>query len=169
MGLSPYHTFYKGEPVADGLMLSCSITGRLQPSLDKFYDAIETSLFKGLSLTMRRSPDLSYLANQGVMLLNASLTTEANKPGSHLKIWEPFMKYLLMDVFFGSNVPIVFLGKEASKYSSYAPPFTWTFTLSHPASAAYNETDWDCEDVFRKLNKILHDRNGEKIEWIKFD
>ena len=88
IGLSPYHTFtYDNIPVADGLLMSCSVTGKLQPSLEKYYDAVENQLYKGLNLHIIRNPDLTFLANDGVMLLNAALTTEKNKAGNHLHIW----------------------------------------------------------------------------------
>ena len=79
MGMCPYHTFKNGLPVADGLMMSCSITNYLQPSLKQLYKAFETEFHKGLNLSYDATPDLSYLAKQGVLLLNASLTVEKNK------------------------------------------------------------------------------------------
>lgn len=167
IGLSPYHTFRHGIPVTDGMLMSCSVTGKLQPSLDKFYSAIEKELYNGLNLNVMREPDLSYLAHQGVLLTNASLTVEMNKPASHLKLWEPFIQYLLSDVLYGTGVPVVFLGREAGKYERWVAPFTWKFTVTHPASASYNDTDWDSEGVFKKLNKILKDTNNFEIKWMK--
>lgn len=167
IGLSPYHTFKHGTPVASGLLMDCSVTGRLQPSLEKFFDACERELYNGLNLNLVKDPDLTYLAQQGVLLTNASLTVEMNKPGSHLKIWEPFIQYLLSEVLFGTGVPIIFLGKEASKYERWVAPFTHRFVVSHPASASYNDMDWNSEGIFRKINKILKDSNGEEIEWIQ--
>lgn len=167
MGLSPYHTFRHGIAVADGLLMGCSNTGRLQPSLINWYDAIERELYNGLNLNLFRDPDLSYLAQQGVLLSNVSLTCEMNKPGSHLKIWEGFIQYLLSEVLFGTGVPVVFLGKEAGKYERWVAPFTHKFTVSHPASASYADMDWNSEGIFKKINKILKDSNGYEIEWIK--
>jgi hypothetical protein len=60
----------------------------------------------------------------------------------------------------------VFLGKDASYFDRYTFPFSWTFTLSHPAAAAYKGTDWDTEGTFATLNKILMDNNGFTINWI---
>jgi hypothetical protein len=40
-------------------------------------------------------------------------------------------------------------------FKKYIAPFQWSFTLKHPASAAYRETDWNTEGVFTKVNKIL--------------
>ena len=34
LSFCPYHSFYQGSPVSDGLAFSSSITGKLQPSLE---------------------------------------------------------------------------------------------------------------------------------------
>ena len=38
----------------------------------------------------KENGDLSYLLNQGVLLLNSSLTVFDSRPGCHLKNWEKF-------------------------------------------------------------------------------
>ena len=167
VGLSPYHTLKNGKPIADGLMLSCSLTNYLQPSLENWYNSCEKELFEGLSLTHVKNPDLSFLARQGVLLLNSGLTVEYLKPNSHGLLWEPFMKYFFEEIIGTMGVPIVFLGKEASKLKRYVMPFTWTFELSHPASAAYSESEWCSEGIFKNLNKLLKDRNNEAINWFE--
>lgn len=167
VGLSPYHTLKNGKPIADGLMLSCSLTNYLQPSLESWYSSCEKELFDGLTLTHVKNPDLSFLAHQGVLLLNMGLTVEYLKANSHGVLWEPFMKYFFEEVIGMTGVPIVFLGKEAAKLEKYVMPFTWVFKLSHPASAAYNNTAWDSDGVFKKLNKILKERNNDVINWFE--
>ncbi len=166
MGMCPYHTFKNGEPVADGLLMGCSTTGYPQPSLDKFYDAMEKEFHNGLNLKRHKDPDVSYLAKQGVLMLNAALTVEMNKAGSHSDIWEPFTVYLLEHVLDTSGVPFIFLGKDAAKYERYIPPFTWSFTVSHPASASYKQTDWKTDGVFKKVNEILKQNNNFEIGWL---
>ena len=166
MGMCPYHTAINNVPVADGLLMGCSNTDRIQPSLQQFYDAVERDVYNGLKLTSIKGPDVSYLAKQGVLMLNAALTTEINKAGSHMAIWEPFMKYFFEEVVAAEGAPIVFLGKEAAKLEKYTSPFTWVFKISHPASAAYKNSEWDSEGTFTKVNKILKDNNNFKIEWL---
>jgi len=182
-GISPYHTFAgwsnrflpnanvdspsKIFPVADGLALSCSSTGRLQPSLEQWYYACEQDIGKGLVLNMVKDPDLTFLAKQGVLLLNAGLSVEEGKPCSHNSLWEPFMKYLFEEVLVTNGVPIILLGKEASKLKRYIMPFTWIFELVHPAAASYQNIQWDSKGTFSAVNKILKDNNGETISWFK--
>jgi uracil-DNA glycosylase len=166
MGMCPYHTQRNGVPVADGLLMGCSTTGVLQPSLQNFYNGVEKELYNGLNLNAAKSPDVLYLAHQGVLMLNAGLTTEINVAGSHIAIWEPFIKYFFEHVVPYEGVPIVFLGKDASRYEKYKPSLSTSFTLSHPASAAYKQTEWDTEGVFSKVNKLLKDNNNFEIRWL---
>lgn len=166
IGMCPYHTFINGEPVADGLLMGCSNTNKLQPSLEKFYEGVENELHNGLNLKYEKLADVSYLASQGVLMFNAALTTEMNKAGSHIDIWEPFTKYVLEEIISDTGVPILFLGKDAARYKKYTNPFAWTFTLSHPASASYKQTDWNTEGAFGKINKILKDNNNFEIMWL---
>ena len=169
LGMCPYHTQFDGAPVADGLLMGCSVTGKLQPSLDQFYGALEQDLYNGLNLRAHKHPDVTYLAQQGVLMLNAALTTEINKAGSHLKIWEPFIKHVFENAIAPSGVPVVFLGKEASKFKRYMAPLTWSFELSHPASASYKNTQWSSEKVFSKLNRMMIDDKKQLINWMDED
>jgi uracil-DNA glycosylase len=165
MGMCPYHTAIQDECVADGLLMGCSVTGKLQPSLQQFYTAIEKDEYNGLNLHYFKNPDVSYLAKQGVLMMNAALTTEINKAGSHIAIWEPFIKHFF-ECIETEGAPIIFLGKDASRYKKYVAPFTWSFTVSHPASASYKNTEWSTEGVFGKVNKILKENNNFQINWL---
>ena len=69
MGMCPYHTAKDGLPVADGLLMGCSVTGRLQPSLEQFYGGLEREFNNGLNLKYTKNTDVSYLAKQGVLMM----------------------------------------------------------------------------------------------------
>jgi len=165
VGMSPYHTLKQGNPIADGLAMSCSITNYPQPTLDQWYYACEKELNEGMCLPCIKNPDLKFLANQGVLLLNAGLTVEIMKAGSHNTLWEPFMKYLFEEIINLTGVPVIFLGKEAAQLEQYTAPYIWTFKPTHPASATYKGIDWDSGGIFKDINKILWDRNKLKINW----
>ncbi len=84
LGQDPYH----GKGQATGLSFSVPDGVPLPPSLRNIYKEMEADL--GISVT-QRSGDLSYVAKQGVLLLNATLTVRANMAGSHQKKgWETF-------------------------------------------------------------------------------
>lgn len=168
-GISPYHTMKDGQPIADGIALSCSLTKYPQPTLDQWFNACERELNNGLCLPCVKNPDLKYLANQGVLMLNAGLTCEYLKPCSHNSIWEPFMQYLFEKVVDVAGVPILLLGREAQKLEKYINPFTQIFKLSHPVSAAYNNTDWETGETFRQISTIIKYRNNFVINWFDSD
>lgn len=169
VGLCPYHTLKNDVPVADGLLMGCSITEQLQPTLDQFYTGIEKEYYNGLNFDIIKDPDVSHLAHQGVLMFNAALTTEINKAGSHLDAWEPLVKYLFEEVINHLGIPIVFLGKDAAKYKKYTGIFAHTFELSHPASASYKGSEWDTEGVFSKVDILLEENNGFSVQWVPID
>lgn len=161
----PYFVFKDGLPVADGLALGCSITKKLQPTLRQFYSGIEDELFNGLNLEWNMEEgDVSYLVNQGVMMLNASLTVEKNKAGSHKELWRPFTEYIIKNIINKYDIPIVLFGKDAGEYKNLIT--SEVFTTSHPASASYNGGKWNTQGVFKKLNKIIWDKHQDTICWL---
>lgn len=160
----PYPWIKNGVMVADGIPMSCSNTRVLQPSLELFYQGIEDDL----GIKVPREPDLSYLSKQGVLLLNASLTVEANKPGSHKGVWDPFVKYLVEEVinFYNTGLCYVAFGKQAQPVSKLVIPFLhWGFEVEHPAAAAHQERRWHHQNVFSKIDKVTKENNNERINW----
>lgn len=166
LGMCPYHSEKDGEYVADGLALSCSKTGILQPSLENLYEAWEDEFNNGLCLSCNKQADLSYLAEQGVLLLNAALTVEVGKAGSHNKIWKPFTSHI-MSVIGTMDVPVIFLGNEASEFGWCIEKEENKFFLKHPASASYRKTKWDSESSFTKVNQMLLEKGLEPITWLE--
>lgn len=166
LGLCPYHSTRGKMIIADGLAMSCSKTGILQPSLSQLYSSLEKEFVQGEAIVANREPDLRYLAEQGVLLFNIALTVEIGKPSSHNHIWEPFSRYVLREIISSSMVPVIFLGQEAAKLADELPSTQPQFFLKHPASAAYTNTEWDSCGTFAAVNKILQDANGESILWV---
>lgn len=83
LGQDPYH----GPNQANGLCFAVHEGIRTPPSLQNIFKEIEDDLGR----PVERNPDLSRWAKQGVLLLNATLTVEAGKAGSHQhKGWEEF-------------------------------------------------------------------------------
>lgn len=166
MGMCPYHTEVNGVLQADGLLMGCSNTGKIAPSLDIFFKGLENEMRSGVCLECLPTPDVTYLSKQGVLMFNAALTTEVGKAGKHQEIWEPFIAYMMEEIIGPSMVPVIFLGREAEKMQKYLAPTQWSFVVYHPAYAARTGEDWDTKGVFTKVNRILHDANNEVIEWL---
>ena len=165
--MDPYPRQYKdGTLQANGIAMDCSNSpdGKLQPSLIKWYDAID----KELGREVKRSPSLEYLHEQGVMLLNTDLTCKLNKTQSHEGLWEPFQKYFLEEVV-GSDTQIIYVlcGKASHKMEKYINPFCRIIKLAYPAAAEYSKGEWDSKGVFNQINSILKDNNGSFIFWDK--
>lgn len=167
VGQDPY--FQVG--VADGIAMSCSLTGVLQPSLRMFYDEINRTVYEGAIKEADYNPSLDYLAKQGVLLINTALTVKEKDPSSHIGLWNDFMEYLFLEVInsYPRGLPIILLGGEAKKLGRVIAPFThYVFEAEHPAYAARQNRDWNCNDVFNLTNKLLLANNGKEfmIDWM---
>jgi uracil-DNA glycosylase len=83
LGQDPYH----GDGQANGLCFSVNDGVKPPPSLVNIFKEISQDLGKSIPA----SGNLQRWANQGVLLLNATLTVRAGSPGSHQKKgWESF-------------------------------------------------------------------------------
>lgn len=162
IGQDPYPWLYHNHEdgsVADGLAFSCGNSMKIQPSLDYIFKALGKS-------EDDRNPDLKYLANQGVLLLNSALTVELNKPGTHQEIWRPFINIVIDTINFNkSDIVYILLGKVAQQYEDVISSNSLILKASHPASAAYNRGTWNCDDVFNKTNEYLKQKDKTIIEW----
>lgn len=153
--------------VADGIAFSCGNTMKKEASLRYMHKAIAETVYHNTKDVKELNPDLTPWSNQGVLMLNTSLTTEVGKIGKHLDIWQPFTSYLL-DMLNAHNEELiwVFLGKKAQDYSDLVDDRHHKLFASHPASAAYQAQQmWDCNDVFNKVNGILKQSQKEEITW----
>ena len=162
IGQDPYPHF----GVADGIAFSCGLTMKPQPSLKNMFEAIEETVFQGYPT--HQDPDLTRWANQGVLMLNSALTTQIDKVGTHYNIWKDFIAYVI-DMLSLTNSGLIFmlLGAKAQELESMISQSHYILKASHPASAAYTKTTWDCNDIFNKANEILAKNNGPqyKIQW----
>ena len=91
IGQDPYHGENKGQAQAHGLSFSVPRGLDLPPSLQNIFKEITADLNIKMSPRINQRGDLTPWANQGVLLLNATLTVEQAKAGSHQnKGWEQF-------------------------------------------------------------------------------
>jgi uracil-DNA glycosylase len=148
--------------VADGIAFSCSNFGKVEKSLDYIFKSIGKT-----TGSINNDPDLSRWSNQGVLLLNSALTTTIGKPGTHQLLWKPFMAYVLDYLVWNRpNLIYVFMGKKAQDFADLIPDNNYKIMVSHPASAAYNEEpEWECADMWNKINKYLEQNERRRISW----
>lgn len=160
VGQDPYH-----EPnQAMGLSFSVPNGVSLPPSLRNIYKELKNDL----GLNMKNNGDLTYLAKQGVLLINAYLTVRESSPLSHhKKEYDLFMKDLfhyLNDL----NEPIVFMlwGGFAKKFKKYLNnPNHLILESNHPSPLSANRGGWFNEHQFSRCNEFLKSRNISPIDW----
>lgn len=168
-GIAPYHSFTKeGVAIADGLMMSCRKTRIAQPSLEQLWVDLENVYSKTIDVEMIQDPDLSYLSAQGVLLYNVGLTVQEMKPCSDNELWTAFNKYFWEEVInkYFRGIPVVLMGEQAHKSEKYIQPMLhYVFKISHPASASYNQTQWDSGKVWLHVDKLLQDNFKTRVQW----
>jgi len=150
--------------VADGIAFSCSNTNKLQPSLKYILGEVNRTVYNGYPVS--EEVDLTRWSNQGILMLNTALTVEVGKIGSHYDIWKPFTAYLLDWLNnYNPGLIYVYMGKKAEEWSQLTNDNNYKFTVKHPASAAYNGSKWDSDDIFIKISSIVTNSSGNIITW----
>jgi uracil DNA glycosylase len=142
-------------PVSDGLFLSNSLVNKTHPDLISFYDGIENDLYNGMYFDYYINPDLTYLANQGVLFLTLSMTC-TNKE-EHLVLWKPFIKYIISEIINKNNLPTILIGSAKKVEKLICPELVYTTGVL--------ERNWKHNNVFSKINKVIKENNNEEIKW----
>ena len=155
---------YPQLEVADGISFSCSNTNKLQPSLKFILQEVDRTVYNGHLVSDEL--DLARWSNQGILMLNTALTVEVGKIGSHYDIWKPFTAYLLDWLNnYNPGLIYVYMGKKAEDWSDLTTNTQYKFFVKHPASAAYNGSKWDSDDIFNKISSIVTNTTGNIITW----
>lgn len=112
---------------------------------------------------------------QGVLLWNANLTCEINKPGIHWAIWKDFTKMFIkaindfkFDPESYNPVVFVFMGKVAQFFKDQVNQnLHFILECPHPASECYsNNNPFVGCGIFAQINKKLKETNQKEIEWL---
>lgn len=161
VGQDPYH----GENQAHGLSFSVQKGIKLPPSLQNIYKELESDL----GIKPRLDGDLTGWAKQGVLLLNAVLTVEKDKAGSHRNWgWELLTDYIIK-VLNKKDTSVVFIlwgnfAKEKAKLITN--PKHFIIISPHPSPfSAYS--GFFGSKPFSKTNNYLIKNNLEPIDWSK--
>lgn len=163
IGQDPYH-----EPEqAMGLSFSVPSTCKVPPSLKNIYKEIEDDCNE---IFFNKDGDLSYLANQGVLLLNSILTVEQGKPLSHnIKEYDELYHNILKELD-ELDYPLVFMlwGGNAKKQSVYLKnPKHLVLCANHPSPLSANRGGFFGCKHFSKANQFLTENGIEPIIWTK--
>lgn len=169
IGQDPYH----GKGQAMGLSFSVPDGVKIPPSLrnifkelsNDFKDEIQTSNYSS------KNGDLTYLAKQGVLLLNRSLTVRQAKPNSHRKIWQKFTKNIFDKLLNTQKNMVIFLwGNDAKDLikdiDSSVLNNHLILTAVHPSPLSANRGGWFNQNLFTKANTYLVSKNLKPIKWL---
>ena len=159
LGQDPYH----GANQAHGLSFSVPNDVKIPPSLKNIYKELNHDLGKPIP----NSGNLEHWAKQGVLLLNATLTVQAGKAGSHQNLgWEIFTDQVIKTIS-NKKEHVVFLlwGRYAqAKASLINKEKHLILTAPHPSPlSAHN--GWFGSKHFSQTNKYLKEHNQKPIEW----
>ncbi len=164
LGQDPYH----GPGQAHGLSFSVPEGIALPPSLQNIYKEIDDSNACP-GKTIPKSGDLSHWAQQGVLLLNASLTVEAHQANSHANIgWHEFTDAAIKAVS-QETQDVVFMlwGSFARKKKTLIEPKKHCILEApHPSPLSAYRGFMGCGH-FLKCNEYLKSKQKDVVSWFK--
>lgn len=160
IGQDPYH----GPGQANGLCFSVKDGIPHPPSLINIFKEIQTDLHKPYPV----SGNLERWADQGVLLLNATLTVRAHQAGSHQgKGWETFTDEVIK-ILSQNSQDIVFMlwgGFAKKKAQLIDSQKHHVLTSGHPSPLSANRGYWFGNRHFSSCNKILSGLGNKLIDW----
>lgn len=160
IGQDPYH----GPNQANGLCFSVNEGVAHPPSLTNIFKELENDIKKAYP----NSGNLKPWAEQGVLLLNATLTVRANQAGSHQKQgWETFTDTLIQKLSQEQHNLIFLLWGGFAKKKSRLIDADKHHILSsgHPSPLSANRGYWFGNRHFSSTNEILSDNGKSPILW----
>ena len=159
LGQDPYH----GVGEANGLAFAVSDGVKLPPSLRNIYK----ELYNDLGIEPASVGNLECWAKEGVLLLNAVLTVEKDKPASHKFLgWENFTDAIIKSLN-DKDTPVVFIlwGNFArSKKSLITNPKHYVIESTHPSPFSANYGFFGSKP-FCKTNDFLKKNHLKEIDW----
>ncbi|HPW64103.1 MAG TPA: uracil-DNA glycosylase [Cyclobacteriaceae bacterium] len=159
IGQDPYH----GPGQANGLCFSVRDGVPMPPSLKNIFKEIQSDLGKPFP----KSGDLERWANQGVLLLNATLTVRASSPGSHQKKgWEEFTDAVIKEISDKkSNVVFLLWGAYAQKKGEIIDRSRHLVLMSAHPSPFSADRGFFGNKHFSKTNEYLKSKGLKEIDW----
>ncbi|WP_299123119.1 uracil-DNA glycosylase [uncultured Winogradskyella sp.] len=160
IGQDPYH----GVGQANGLCFSVNDGINHPPSLINIFKEIE----QDLGIDYPQSGNLMPWADQGVLLLNATLTVRAHQAASHQnKGWEQFTDVVIKTISDEkSNVVFLLWGGFAKKKKKLIDTSkNFVLETGHPSPLSANRGYWFGNKHFSKTNSQLEQVGSSVIEW----
>lgn len=159
LGQDPYH----GPRQAHGLCFSVNDGIQFPPSLQNIFKEINSDL----GIPMPKSGNLTRWAEQGVLLLNATLTVRASQAGSHQgRGWEEFTDAVIKIISEkAENVVFILWGSYAIKKKALIDASKHCIlTAPHPSPLSSYRGFFGCKH-FSQTNTYLTSKGKTPIEW----
>lgn len=126
-------------------------------------------LYRDMSMSPMKSPQEMFLSwiDQGVMLLNASLTCGINCP-EYLKdqstLWMEVMTHIVGEISKRVDPIFLLVGQHAWKFETYIS--SPCIKVSHPVSRVETATPWEGSNVFSQISKLMIEKGNVPIAWM---
>lgn len=159
LGQDPYH----GAGQANGLCFAVNSGVRPPPSLQNIFKELESDLGHPVS----RDTDLSRWAEQGVLLLNATLTVRAATAGSHQgKGWEQFTDAAIrtLNEERGGIVYILWGNYAKAKGAHIDRTKNLVIESAHPSPFSAHSGFFGSKP-FSRTNRYLTEKGATPITW----
>jgi uracil-DNA glycosylase len=160
LGQDPYH----GAGQANGLCFSVNDGIRMPPSLLNIFKEIKDDL----GMPFPASGNLERWADQGVLLLNSTLTVQSGNAGSHQgKGWETFTDAVIKCISEEKkNVVFMLWGRYAQEKGKVIDESGhYVLKAKHPSPMSANGGGWFGTKHFSKANAYLKSKGLEEIAW----
>jgi len=160
LGQDPYH----GPGQAHGLCFSVPEGIPHPPSLKNIFKELENDLQMAYPI----SGNLTSWAKQGVLLLNATLTVQAHRAGSHqAKGWETFTDRViqLLSEQYEGLVFLLWGGYAKQKIKLIDADKHCVLSSGHPSPLSANRGYWFGNQHFSKCNGYLDYKGKTPINW----
>lgn len=162
LGQDPYHGEDHGIQQAHGLSFSVPDGVRPPPSLRNMLKEMQSDLGQTLE-----SGNLMPWAEQGILLLNASLTTRGGEAGAHSKLWQAFTHALI--TYLGQrDTPLVFIlwGSHAQQFRALIASHHPVISSVHPSPLSAHRGFFGSQP-YSKVNAALRTLGRAEIHWGK--
>lgn len=169
LGQDPYFNEINGTIQAMGLSFSVPDNIPIPSSLKNIY----LNMIKyGHKKEFPKSGNLEYLAQQGCLMINTSLTVYANRPNSHTKMWEWFTDEIIDYISENKdNVVFVLWGNPSLKKMPLIDDTKHKIIISsHPSGLSCNKAlrcypAFMDNDHFGQINEFLIKNGKSPIIW----
>ena len=111
-------------------------------------------------------PTLESWCKQGILMLNASLTTKIGHPGLHINIWRPFIKKLISNLNkHKTGIIYVLLGDTAKTFKPFInKKFNYILEEKHPSYYARINSKMP-STIFNEIKRIVKVNNNINVKF----